>query len=192
MTSSQCSEPPCQPHPFGRAKNSTYVCLNHRGPISGAADDTGPSDLRERAEAWLRAHGSDDLEEEFEPDALDLTTLLRDYGDERERQARLDERRKVAAVGDDDAAVVEWFAARMKAKLGVRETTLSDGSPSGRKQLGWRDSTLWKLFKRLLDEEDELRHTIPSEGTFFPESTIDEAVDVANFAMMIADWAAQR
>lgn len=54
---------------------------------------------------------------------------------------------------------------------------------------GWhRESALW-LLERLYEEASELRHSIDSGCC---EEIRSEAADVANFAMMIAEKAAQR
>lgn len=49
---------------------------------------------------------------------------------------------------------------------------------------GWSHDALWSLLSRLRQETDELSSAIDSGS---PQRIIDEAADVANFAMMIAD-----
>ena len=48
---------------------------------------------------------------------------------------------------------------------------------------GWREMSIWALFLRLCDDVEELKEAICTNG--FNGSIQDEAVDVANFAMMI-------
>ncbi len=78
---------------------------------------------------------------------------------------------------------VRWFADQMEQTM--RHHDDSRGS------LGWRGETLSYLGERLREEVEELKeacnHTL---GPDYPESVqrvIRESVDVANFAMMIAD-----
>jgi NTP pyrophosphatase (non-canonical NTP hydrolase) len=49
---------------------------------------------------------------------------------------------------------------------------------------GWDDDTLGALFARLLEEVEELRAGIDLRSG---SCIIDEAADVANFCMMLAD-----
>lgn len=71
--------------------------------------------------------------------------------------------------------VLQWFAERMEEKL-----TASD--PKG----GWEHCSLGLLAERLCDEVAEL-----AEASSF-QATAREAVDVANFALMIADVARKK
>lgn len=56
---------------------------------------------------------------------------------------------------------------------------------------GWEDDDNNDLFERILDEARELRDAIENSVPL-PTRVIEEAVDVANFAMMIADNAGLR
>lgn len=69
---------------------------------------------------------------------------------------------------------VDQFAHAMKEKLRKREKDYPDG---------WKSSNIHTLFEHLLSEVDELQKSI-SDGT---SSILNESVDVANIAMMIAD-----
>lgn len=64
---------------------------------------------------------------------------------------------------------VSWFSLEMERKLKANDH-----------KGGWRDCSMDYLFRRLREEMDELAL---AEG----DDIIDEAADVANFAMMIAD-----
>lgn len=76
---------------------------------------------------------------------------------------------------------VSWFAQQMEQVLRA-----NDHKP------GWKDWSRVEAFERLEDETEELRQAL---GVFRPKATLEErmaivikeAVDVANFAMMIAD-----
>lgn len=68
---------------------------------------------------------------------------------------------------------VAWFAGRMEQKLRANDH-----------KGGWEDDYLDALFKRLLEEVEELRREVKERNGL---SIIDEAVDVANFCMMLAD-----
>lgn len=68
---------------------------------------------------------------------------------------------------------VQWFAERME--LALRRN---------RHKGGWKKEYYTYLFDRLGEEAKELSASLCEP---FPEKTIYEAVDVANFAMMIAD-----
>ena len=72
------------------------------------------------------------------------------------------------------------FAVRMEAKL-AKNRHKGDRD-------GWLKDAPWPLFVRLLGEMSELERAI-REGES-PEDIADEAADVANFAMMVADSAA--
>lgn len=75
---------------------------------------------------------------------------------------------------------ISWFADRMEEKLRRRE----------RKKGGWQKESFCDLFKRLTEERDELLIELYRIDLDWPVSItdiIDECVDVANFAMMIAD-----
>jgi len=69
---------------------------------------------------------------------------------------------------------VLFFAERMECKLRLND----------HKQ-HWRDFNIEYLMRRLKEEVAELEDTIASGGTRHQQA--DEAADVANFAMMIAD-----
>jgi NTP pyrophosphatase (non-canonical NTP hydrolase) len=71
-------------------------------------------------------------------------------------------------------AEIQFFAERMECKL-----QLNDHKPH------WRNLGLDYLMCRLKDEVAELEDAIASGGT--RNQRADEAADVANFAMMIAD-----
>lgn len=68
---------------------------------------------------------------------------------------------------------VAWFAGRMEQKL-------RNNDHKG----GWQKDTLDALFKRVLEEVEELRGVVKSRKS---AHIIDEAADVANFCMMLAD-----
>lgn len=70
---------------------------------------------------------------------------------------------------------VEAFADAMEAKLRANDH-----------KRGWRECNLQYLSMRLTQEREELRQAIERDAT--PQEILDEAADVANFAMMIADW----
>ena len=81
--------------------------------------------------------------------------------------------------------VVQWFAQEMEKKL-----LLHDDRP------GWRDDPMPELFNRLIEEAQELNVCLTPtvKGSVVDwkahyTSIIEEAADVANFAMMIADIA---
>lgn len=69
---------------------------------------------------------------------------------------------------------VVWFGAQMEVKLRGNDH-----------KGGWENVGAAKLFTLLLGEVEELREAVLEEHT--PPRLIDEAADVANFAMMIAD-----
>ena len=77
-------------------------------------------------------------------------------------------------INDDDGKLREpvlWFAKQM-------ENILRTHDDRG----GWSEcGDLW-LFNRMREESQELKRVLGN-----PEKTIHEAVDVANFCMMIAD-----
>lgn len=82
-------------------------------------------------------------------------------------------------------AAVDWFTERMKDKL--RE-------PRNEAKGGWRADGLWTLLRRFEDESAELWDEVCEDDAYNignVEAIISEAVDVANFAMMIADRARQ-
>jgi hypothetical protein len=54
---------------------------------------------------------------------------------------------------------------------------------------GWEGCTAYHFFEGLCDEAEELRSELNVVGAFDPERVIEEAADIANFAMMIADVA---
>ena len=69
---------------------------------------------------------------------------------------------------------VRWFAERMQEQLAANDH-----------KGGWRhDSDHW-LFRRLVEEQEELHRTI-MPSWYLDEDVIKEAADVANFAMFIA------
>ena len=70
-------------------------------------------------------------------------------------------------------ASVTWFAAEM-------ERQLAENDWKG----GWEHCSLWELYQRLLEEAGELAGVLSGYSN---GSVIDEAADVANYAMMIAD-----
>lgn len=82
---------------------------------------------------------------------------------------------------------LEWFKGRMDAKLGL---------PKNLRKRTWRKDTDRDLFRRLGEESRELSEALDFKAIALyredvtPEKIeriIDEAADVANFAMMIAD-----
>lgn len=75
--------------------------------------------------------------------------------------------------------VLTRFAADMRAKLML---------PKNLAKPHWRDSDIQFLLERLDDEVHELRRAIENAYTYDRKLIRKEAADVANFAMMIADW----
>ena len=75
--------------------------------------------------------------------------------------------------------VVQAFAARMEMKLSMNR---HKGD-----RAGWINDDVLELFDRLKEECDELLHAMGT-GSGKIEDIANEAADVANFAMMIADW----
>lgn len=83
-------------------------------------------------------------------------------------------------------AAVDWFADRMKRKLRENEH-----------KGGWDKDGNFALLERLNEETQELDDAIcltedAGIDERFMEAVIDEAADVANFAMMIAEKAKAR
>lgn len=76
-------------------------------------------------------------------------------------------------------AAVDWFAAEMKEKLN-EPRNVAKGS--------WRNESYLGLLGRLKDELHELETELINPQSSY-RSVIDEAVDVANFAMMLAEKA---
>ncbi len=81
--------------------------------------------------------------------------------------------------------VLDWFAKRMEFKL-----VKNDWKPFWREEPGFDEHM---AFKRLKEETDELKGAF-ADYHFYPnwdhaQAVINEAADVANFAMMIADFA---
>jgi NTP pyrophosphatase (non-canonical NTP hydrolase) len=74
---------------------------------------------------------------------------------------------------------VAAFALRMEAKL--RE---NDGKPGKR---GWKLASPWQLLDRLREETVELEQAMYPPVKRSQTQVADEAADVGNFAMMIAD-----
>jgi ABC-type oligopeptide transport system ATPase subunit len=84
--------------------------------------------------------------------------------------------------------VVQWFAQKMERRL--RENDHKSG---------WEDESVWALMDLLRSEVDELTESLPltkeeveDDDGWVSDCIIGEAVDVANFAMMIADVAMKR
>jgi NTP pyrophosphatase (non-canonical NTP hydrolase) len=78
---------------------------------------------------------------------------------------------------------VRWFAEQMERKLKANDH-----------KGGWDIDELWRLMDRLNQEAQELRRAFnrrPIES-FSWQEVIDEAADVANFAMMLADRAREK
>lgn len=94
-----------------------------------------------------------------------------------------------------DDAVVDWFAERMKEKLAERS------SDPGKGPLNWRQQTMEHMLIRHTMEDGELAETIWTfvghqannvslkSAELIIQDIINEAVDSANTAMMIADIA---
>jgi NTP pyrophosphatase (non-canonical NTP hydrolase) len=77
--------------------------------------------------------------------------------------------------------VLEWFKDRMAAKLGL---------PKNLAKRHWSNDVPADLLLRLKEETDELENLLEifdSGHEIHMEDLINEAADVANFAMMIAD-----
>ncbi len=68
---------------------------------------------------------------------------------------------------------VRWFSELMEKKLGDNEW-----------KGGWKDLNNPHLLKMMLDEWHELLNAVTSDDK---DSIVEEAVDIANFCMMIAD-----
>lgn len=78
-------------------------------------------------------------------------------------------------------AVVDWFAEQMKTKL--RE-------PRNEAKGSWRTESLYDLISLLKTEYNELRAELQSTNVELDyDAIIEEAADVANFSMFIADVA---
>jgi len=77
---------------------------------------------------------------------------------------------------------VKWFGEQMESALSKHD--------KDRGEEGWLDEDLGWLFDRLVDEVDELEEVLETadwqEGVG-QDQIIKECVDVANFAMFIAD-----
>lgn len=73
--------------------------------------------------------------------------------------------------------VVRTFAARMERALAAHD--------ADRGRHGWRQDTCLDLLARVNDEVDELREAVLSRVS--RAEVNKEAVDVANFALMVAD-----
>lgn len=97
-----------------------------------------------------------------------------------ERVARLEE--MVSGLDNTATApVVLWFAKRMEAKL-AKNRHKGD-------RVGWLNSDPVALLKRIQGEWKELEEAMASGHA---EDITNECADVANFAMMVADWFSQR
>ena len=79
---------------------------------------------------------------------------------------------------------VKWFAERMERKL-KKNDYKGDGT-------SWRQGKLDPLLKRLKEETKELENEIYCLSIDNQEEIINEAADIANFAMMIADNARRK
>ena len=80
-----------------------------------------------------------------------------------------------------DREAVSWFSTRM-----LRKLKLNEDKP------GWHSDTQVSLLNRIFEEAQELREALlayPRDSLEYFEETINEAADVANFAMMVADIA---
>ena len=77
---------------------------------------------------------------------------------------------------------VEWFSVAMMEKL---------SRPKNLAKEHWRRFSFQYLFNRILDESEELNTELLNLQNYYEanrlEKVIDEAVDVANIAMMVAD-----
>jgi len=80
--------------------------------------------------------------------------------------------------GIDDESPFVMPRAQVVAMAQAMERKLRANDSKG----GWKDCDVTWLLGRLADEMGELRRAVGGEG-----SVLDECVDVANFAMMIAD-----
>lgn len=74
---------------------------------------------------------------------------------------------------------VRWFAEKMEERLAAHDRQ------KGTK--GWDNCTVDRLFGMMIEEAGELFRTIDEDRPGTMLWVIDEAADVANFAMMIAD-----
>lgn len=85
---------------------------------------------------------------------------------------------------EEREAAVDWFCMRMKLKL--RE-------PRNEAKGGWRNEPFLDLLHRLNQERRELEAEICDDDkhSFDYAAIINEAADVANFALFIADRARQ-
>lgn len=85
---------------------------------------------------------------------------------------------------EERESAVDWFAERMKQKL---------RKPENEAKGGWREDPFLNLLSRLNEERKELVAEICDDDkySFDYEAIMNEAADVANFAMFIADRALQ-
>ena len=82
------------------------------------------------------------------------------------------------ATREDEWAQVQEFAILMQTKLDASV------AKDDRSRAFWRQSNLWWLVSRLLDETAELVEALSRDAK---QEALLETADVANFAMMIAD-----
>jgi NTP pyrophosphatase (non-canonical NTP hydrolase) len=128
--------------------------------------------LRQELEAEKAAHGRT---KELYASALDCLKKAKDYGEAQREHALF-----ASPPASPDTLplrpAVAWFAQAMERKL--RENDHKGG---------WLDDKcdLAFLLGKLTEERSELTRAIRERGT--PEQCLDEAADVANIAMMIAD-----
>ena len=91
-------------------------------------------------------------------------------------------------MSDPKDLPLAWFSKLQFAKL---------SSPKNVAKRHWLEMTIGDLFLHLSDEVDELEHAIEApcfseDKITNPAAIIDECLDVANFAAMIAHWVATR
>lgn len=153
--------------------NAEYQC----GEISARCAEA-ESALAEAREANERmACENKALHEYWMPTAKQTDAAWRA---ERERNAKLESELAALRASQTDTGRVErvresvrWFAEQMERKLKLNDH-----------KLGWKSCRMEYLTKRLGDECGELRRAVVKNED---ARVIDEAADVANFAMMIAD-----
>lgn len=105
-----------------------------------------------------------------------------------ETKAMKKERRKAEAA---QRTGISWFAAKMLAKLVLRNNRQQQGALLGKK----KDHDIWWYYRRMIGETKELqgalkRHDIKRNETT-RDAVISEAADVANFAAAIAEKAVE-
>jgi hypothetical protein len=84
-------------------------------------------------------------------------------------------------VGSPSRRIVDGFSTAMEAKLDLPRNRAKGGPDQ------WRADSFESLIERLRQEVDELEEALDWQKVGDRDSAIEEACDVANFAMMIWD-----